>query len=199
MFKKKKKQPEPVEIEDDEEESAAEVADESHVELKKTELAPKGGKGGGGILGLVVSAVVVTAIAAGGGVGLGLKTAASIERTIAEKDATKPAEQKPVSAKYGGDVVVKPLSPVITNLASPADTWIRLETAMVFKSKDIENPDVVSAELRQDMLAYLRTISMAQLDGPSALQHLREDLNERAQLRTKGQVSELIIETLIIQ
>ncbi len=198
MFKKKK-QPEPLETEDDEDESAVEVADESHVELKKAELAPKGGKGGGGILGLVISAVVVTAIAAGGGVGLGLQTAATIERTIAEKDATKPAEQKPISGKYGGDVVVKPLSPVITNLASPADTWIRLETAMVFKSKDIENPDVVSAELRQDMLAYLRTISMAQLDGPSALQHLREDLNERVQLRTKGQVSELVIETLIVQ
>ncbi len=198
MFRKKK-QPETAEPEEDEDDIAtAEVADESQVELKKTELAPKGGNAGG-IIGLVVSAIAVTAIAAGGGIGLGLKTAATIERAIAEQDAAKPVEQRPAPVKYGNNVVVKPLEPVITNLASPTDTWIRLETAMVFKSQDIENPDVAAAELRQDMLAYLRTISMGQLEGPSALQHLREDLNERAQLRTKGQVSELIIETLIIQ
>jgi flagellar FliL protein len=196
---RKKKRPETAGGEADEDDvAAAEVTDESDVELKKAELAPKGGKGGG-IIGLVVGALVVTAIAAAGGIGLGLKTAATIQRAVAEQNAAKPVEQKPAPAKYAGDLVVKPLEPVITNLASPADTWIRLETAMVFNSKEIENPDVAAAELRQDMLAYLRTISMGQLEGPSALQHLREDLNERAQLRTKGQVSELVIETLIIQ
>ena len=197
MFGRKKKQSVPEEPEEDGDDLAAEVTDESQVELKKAELAPKGK--GSGIIGLVISAVVVTGIAGAGGIGLGLKTAATIERAIAEKDATQPAEQKPAPAKYGGDLVVKPLDAVITNLASPSDTWIRLETAIVFKTKDIENPDVAAAELRQDMLAYLRTISMGQLEGPSALQHLREDLNERAQLRTKGRVSELIIEALIIQ
>jgi flagellar protein FliL len=42
-------------------------------------------------------------------------------------------------------------------------------------------------------------VTVARLDGPSALQHLRDDLNERASLRTGGRVSELIIQTLVIQ
>jgi flagellar FliL protein len=197
MFLRKKKQSEPADQTDDDT-VPPEVAEESSVELKKAELAPKAARAGR-LIGLMVSAVAITGVAGGGGVLLGLKTAATIERAIAEQDAATPVEQRSPSAKYDGDMVVKPIEAVITNLASPAETWIRLETAMVFKSRAIDNPEVIAAELRQDMLAYLRTISIGQLEGPSALQHLREDLNERARLRTKGQVSELVIETLVIQ
>ena len=101
--------------------------------------------------------------------------------------------------KYSGDMVLKEIEPIVTNLASPTDTWIRLETAMVFKNGALDNPDVTAAEIRQDLLAYARTVSLAQLEGPSALQHLRDDLNERAQLRTNGQVNELVIQTLVVQ
>ncbi len=143
--------------------------------------------------------MAITGVAAGGGVFLGHKTAATIERTIAEREAAKPVAPMPVSTKYSGDMVLKPIDAVITNLASPADTWVRLETAMVFKDRALENPDVTAAEVRQDVLAYLRTVGIAQLEGPSALQHLREDLNERVRLRTGGRVDELLIETLVIQ
>jgi flagellar FliL protein len=175
-----------------------EVDEESSVELKKEELAPKVAKNGG-VVGLIISGVVITLIAAGGGIGLGMKTNAAIEKIIADRDAAKPAEKHPLSLKFSGDTVVKQIEPVITNLASPSDTWIRLEMAMLFKNGAVANPEVTAAELRQDVVAYLRTINLAQLEGPSALQHLREDLNERAGLRTGGQVSELIIQTLVVQ
>jgi flagellar FliL protein len=179
---------------------APEMDEESSVELKKEELAPKAAaKGGNGIIGLVASGLVITLVAAGGGIGLGFKTAASIEKTIADRDAAKPAENHPPTLKYSGDTVVKQIEPVITNLASPSDTWIRLELAMLFKNGAVANPEATAAELRQDVVAYLRTVNLAQLEGPSALQHLREDLNERATLRTGGQVSELIIQTLVVQ
>ena len=70
---------------------------------------------------------------------------------------------------------------------------------MVFKTGSVPNPDVALAEIRSDIVAYLRTLSMRQLEGPSGLQHLREDLNERVALRTKGQVRELIVEMLVVQ
>ncbi len=40
---------------------------------------------------------------------------------------------------------------------------------------------------------------MAQVEGASGLQHLREDLNERAVLRSKGAIRELIVESLVVQ
>ncbi len=39
-------------------------------------------------------------------------------------------------------------------------------------------------------MAYLRTIPLSQLEGPSGLIHLREDLNERARMRSEGHVEE---------
>jgi flagellar FliL protein len=45
----------------------------------------------------------------------------------------------------------------------------------------------------------MRTLSEAQIGGASGLQHLREDLNERAAIRSGGLVRELIIQTLVVQ
>ena len=40
---------------------------------------------------------------------------------------------------------------------------------------------------------------MPQLEGVRGLQYLREDLNERAILRSDGKVRELIVEGLVVQ
>ena len=75
----------------------------------------------------------------------------------------------------------------------------RNQTAMVFQTGALKNPEVTAAEIRQDLITYARTRTLAQLEGPSALQHIREDLNERVATRTNGAVSELVIETLVVQ
>jgi flagellar FliL protein len=152
-----------------------------------------------GTIGLLVTVGIMTAIAGGMGVGLGMWTAGSIEKAIAERQAALPLEDHKVSIKYSGDMVLHPVKPVIANLASPSDTWVRLETAIIFQNGAIDNPEVTAAEVGQDILAYIRTAKLAQLEGPSALQHLREDLNERVRLRTDSQVSELLIQTLVVQ
>ena len=203
LFGKKKAKAEPAEPEDDsdvDDSDLADVNDDSAVELKKAELAAKGAKSSGW-MGIAISALAITLVAAGGGVLFGMKTAATIETAIAKRDAAaRPQAGKHViTMKYGGDTVVKSLDAVVTNLASPSDTWVRLEASMVFKNGALQNPEVTGAEIRQDMLAYLRTVNIAQLEGPSALQHLLEDLDERAAVRTNGRVSELVIQTLVIQ
>ena len=200
MFGKKKKAVEAKTEEAAEDDVPPQKADDKE-EGEEVEGAPiaRAPAPGLSLIGLVITAAVVTLVAAAGGVGLGMKTASSIEKTIADREAAKPVEDHPLSLKYSGDMVLKPIDAVVTNLASPSDTWIRLETAMVFKNGAIANPEVTAAELRQDMVAYVRTVTLAQLEGPSALQHLREDLNERASLRTNGAVGELIIQTLVIQ
>ena len=68
------------------------------------------------------------------------------------------------------------LPPIITNLAAPADTWIRLEVSIVFDAREVPHPEVLGGEIAGDLLAYLRTINAAQLEGPIGLQNLRQDL-----------------------
>jgi len=195
-----KKNKKPADEEDEEPTSAAASAinDDDSDDNEKVAPSPPGR---GGIVALIATVVAVTIVAGGAGTGLGMQMAARIAKAVAEQTAAaaQPASGSKSEPKISGDMVVKQIDPVITNLASPSDTWIRLETAMVFKNGAIENPDLMAADLRQDMVAYARTMNLAQLEGPSALQHLREDLNERAALRSDGHVSELIIQTLVVQ
>ena len=203
LFGKKKKPPEgglAVLPDDVTPAEPLDVNDDAPVELKVAELAVKGPRSPVW-LGIAISALAITVAAGGGGVLFGLKTAATIETTIAKRDAAAApaAGTHLITMKYSGDTIVKPLDAVVTNLASPSDTWVRLEASMVFKNGSLENPEVTGAEVRQDMLAYLRTVNIAQLEGPSALQHLLEDLNERTAVRTNGRVSELVIQSLVVQ
>ncbi|MBF9232616.1 flagellar basal body-associated FliL family protein [Microvirga alba] len=158
----------------------------------KSELSAKGS--GRWLVTLLV--LTVLAIITGGA--FGLYMVATVEKAVDEK---KKGEEKQASRvlTYSGDMTLKTLSPVVTNLAGSAETWIRIESSIVFANGSIQSPDVLASEIRQDILAYLRTLSLPQIEGASGLQHLREDLNERAQMRSKGLVRELIIETLVVQ
>ncbi|MDO9426190.1 MAG: flagellar basal body-associated FliL family protein [Methylobacterium sp.] len=158
----------------------------------KDETKTGGGKGWIAVLALV------SLVAIGTGGGLGLYLLSTVEKAVDVK--TKDAESKAVKVlKYTGDLSLRPVGSVVTNLADSGDTWVRLESSVVFKTGAVPNPDVALAEIRADIVAYLRTVSLRQIEGASGLQHLREDLNERVALRTKGQVRELIVEMLVVQ
>jgi flagellar FliL protein len=91
------------------------------------------------------------------------------------------------------------LPPIVTNLGSPREMWVRLETSMIFDSSALKHPETFAAEIANDILAYLRTVSMSQIEGPIGLQNLRQELNERASIRSNGAVKELVIRTLVVQ
>ena len=170
-------------------------------EAKQDEAAAKGGRFTGK-LGLILAFAMLTLIAVGAGAGAGMYFASSLEQTFTarQKAATDTEKTRPpVIIKYSGDRVLQKIEPIVTNLASPPDTWIRLEAAIVFANGAIADPKATAAEIRQDILAYCRTLGLDQLQGPSALQHLREDLSERASLRTNGAAKELVIETMVVQ
>lgn len=176
----------------DEDDASADDGEAKPAEAKP--VPPAGGK-----LRSIVGIALVTIVAVALGAGLGMQTASEVEHSIEERAKAEPTAGQAPSSVYSGDAVLQNLDPVITNLASPAEVWIRLEAAIVFTKGSIENPAVTGAEIQQDILAYARTVKLAQLEGPSALQHLREDLNERVSVRTGGKVSELIIQSLVVQ
>jgi flagellar protein FliL len=134
--------------------------------------------------------------AAGAGIGLGLLLGGTANKDIL--GAAKPPDAANES-KYGGETSLRELPPVIANLAEPGDTWVRVQASIVFDGKAVPKPDLVAAEISEDILGFIRTLTLAQIGGASGLQHVREDLNERASIRSKGLVRELIIQTLVVQ
>jgi flagellar FliL protein len=91
------------------------------------------------------------------------------------------------------------LPPIVTNIGSPQELWVRLEASMIFEPSAVQHPETLAAEIANDILAYLRTVSITQIQGPIGMQNLRQDLNERAAVRSDGAVKELVIRTLVLQ
>jgi flagellar FliL protein len=138
--------------------------------------------------------VTVLAAAAGGLYGMQI-----IPTVTSLLEARAKAQEPPPTARYAEGARLKDLAPIITNLAQPPETWIRLEASLVLEGKTEPLPDVLVGEISNDVLAYLRTLRLSQLEGPSGLRQLGEDLNERVAIRSNGRVHELIIQTLVIQ
>jgi flagellar protein FliL len=108
------------------------------------------------------------------------------------------AAESPASAPEQRSTIVD-LPPIVTNLGAPQDTWVRLEGSIIFDPKTMPHPEAVAGQIGDDILAYLRTVSLHQLEGPIGLENIREDLNERATIRSGGKVRAFIIRTLVVQ
>ena len=96
-------------------------------------------------------------------------------------------------------VAVVDLAPIVTGLASPSDVWVRLEASIVFDPKTLPHPEATAARIDDDILAYVRTVTLKQLEGPIGLETIRAELNDRAMTRSGGKVQELVLRTLVVQ
>jgi flagellar protein FliL len=110
----------------------------------------------------------------------------------------KPAQSSASEAPAQPSTIVD-LPPIVTNLGEPQDTWVRLEGSIIFDPKTLPHPEAVAGEIGDDVLAYLRTVSLHQLEGPTGLENIRQDLNERAATRSGGKVRAFVIRTLVVQ
>lgn len=150
----------------------------------------------GVLLGWIVPLMALTVAAIAGGSLVGMQIVAAVKTDAASDNS---AADTPSGGPRLSNAVVKELAPIVTNLASPDGAWVRLQTAIVYDRSDQMQMDVMSARIGDDILAFIKTLTLAQLQGASGLQHLREDLNERAATRSDGRVRELLIEMLVVQ
>ena len=156
------------------------------------------GKNKSGLIVTIAIVLVLSLIAAGGGWMLGGVLAPQVDKPEETADAAHGGAE----ANKEGDGEIKerenlvPLEPITTNLSYPSDNWIRIEVSLVFSG----NPDTVMADqIHQDIMSYLRTVSLQQIEGPRGFQYLREDLRERVKLRSEGRVNDLLLRTFVIE
>lgn len=141
----------------------------------------------------------LTLLAALGGGLVGKVIAGKLHRAPAVA-FTAPGEPAAAgSAKRADDLEMRELPPIIANLATPAEARVRLQLAIVYPKKSVELPNVLSAQIADDLVAFLKTLTIGELQGATGLQALREDLNDRARTRSDGKVREVMIENLVVQ
>ena len=93
---------------------------------------------------------------------------------------------------------VKPLAPIITNLGNPSDVYARLEAAIVLEP-NTHNSAALAAKVTDDIVVYLRTVSITELQGPTGFQYFREDLKRRAIQQGAGKIRDLFLIAFVVE
>ncbi len=174
--------------------------------MADAEEAPEKKKKASPLVMTIVGVALLTALGGGGGWAVGTFIAPKISEAEKQQkaqeaaDAKKPADGKqddtglPHIATAANGIVQ--LEPITSNLAYPSENWVRLEVALMFKGP----PDAKLAEdIHQDILAYIRTVSLQEIEGPRGFQYLRDDIQERVDLRSQGRVSKVMFRTFVIE
>jgi flagellar FliL protein len=115
----------------------------------------------------------------------------------AKADAHGDAKGEHGEAAAAGNPLLLDLPPIMTNIAAPSDIWLRVELSVVFDEPP-QDPGLADA-IHQDLLAFVRTIKMHQIEGASGFQHLKADLGERASIRSGGHAKSILIRTLLFE
>lgn len=111
-------------------------------------------------------------------------------------------EQSMASSNEEGDSIGEDavrhvaLEPIVTNVTTPEDTWVRLEMAVLFASDP--EPDLVSA-IHQDLFAYMRSVKLHEVAGASGYLHMRSDLKEIVRVRSQGLARDVLIKVLLFE
>ncbi|MDO9416058.1 flagellar basal body-associated FliL family protein [Pararhizobium sp.] len=151
----------------------------------------------------IAAIAVLSLIAGGGGWGVGMLLApkpdpAAVEAAAGEAKAEHGGKKEEeglthISTEENG---VVQLEPITSNLSYPSENWVRLDVALLFNGK----PDVaISEQIHQDIIAYLRTVSLQQIQGPRGFQYLKDDIQERVDLRSEGRVTNVMFRTFVIE
>jgi flagellar FliL protein len=138
--------------------------------------------------------LILTGFATGAGGLAGMQVAARLAAPKAETTAGQSFK-----GRYAENATLKPLPPIITNLANPTNTWVRLEASIVIEREAEGEASALLAGIAEDFVAFLRTVSLQQIEGPSGFQNLREDLSDRLRVRTQGKARDLVIQAFIVE
>ncbi len=148
----------------------------------------EGGSSRGATLGLIIG----TLAAIGGGFAFGAlllkmpEPAAVATATAAAKKVKQPDKQ------------VIALAPIVTNLGDPSSLFVRVEAAIVLEP-DTPESAALTARIGDDIVAYLRTVSITEIQGPTGYQFLKEDLKKRAIQLGGGKIRDFLVTSFVIE
>ena len=154
----------------------------------------------------VVIVLLLSLVGAGAGFAVGsiLQSGPLAGNSVPEAETVN----KPEAAEGDGEETelidphslrVVPFPPVLTTLAEPKGKWIRLEGSIMITTDAEDPPEVLAERSGEQILTYLRSVRLDQIEGPTNVLGFREDLNEMLHVLSKGQVKGILINGLVVE
>lgn len=164
----------------------------------------------------IVAVLLLTLIGAGAGFAVGsmlgttqppteIKSVASVEvpqepahgehlsEATASGEVPTPIVEEPVA------MAIVPFPPILTNLAEPKGVWVRLEGSLLIKKETEEPHELLAEKADENLVTFLRTVKLKDIEGPSGFLNFRADLNDLVSQLSAGQVKEVIIHSVVLE
>jgi flagellar protein FliL len=162
------------------------------------------------LLSALLPVALLTIMAGGGGFAFGslvvtAKHPITVEAEPAPQENAEGSHgttgEEPAAAAENPEqgAIVRRLTPIITNLQAPKQAWIRLEAAVVLKAEAAHEQDLLAVEAQDRILGFLRSVNLADIEGPSGFLHLRDDLNDLLAGDPAAMVTRVLISSMVVE
>jgi flagellar FliL protein len=155
-------------------------------------------QGSGGTAGFVKSAIIALVLGVGGGGAFGYFMMP--DGSAPNPSAPKESGAEPVLAvgRFPNDAVELAVPSVIADLEGDPKVRARLDVSIVVAHGTPETTTLLG-EVREDVIAYLKGLTLTDIQGVRGFQNLREQLDDRARIRGRGAILGLLIGGLVFE
>jgi flagellar FliL protein len=153
---------------------------------------------GGGIGGFVIAALIAIVLGAGGGGAYGYLLMPDVAPQNSGPTDKAPPPAGPIAGRFPGDAIELAIPSVITDLNSEPAVRARLDVSIIVVHGTPQTTTLLG-EVREDVIAYLKGLSLADIQGVRGFQNLREQLDDRARVRGRGAILGLLIGGLVLE
>lgn len=91
------------------------------------------------------------------------------------------------------------LPPVLASIGDAKKAWVRMELKALSADKPSKDEAVLMLKISQDILAYVRTLKVRDIQSASGFYLLRSNLEEIARIRSNGTVTGIAIQGFVVE
>jgi flagellar protein FliL len=148
----------------------------------------------------VKAALVALLLGAVGGGAFGYFVMPSGSATAAKEvpEAGEPKASSSPTGRFPNDALEIQIPSIIVDLDGEPRKKIRLDLSLI-AAHGTSQTGTLKNEVREDVIAYLKGLKMADIQGVRGFQNLREQLDDRAKIRGRGAILGLLIGGLVIE
>jgi flagellar protein FliL len=165
----------------------------------KSKQKDDAGAAGASTADFVKSAIVAVVLGVSGGGAFGY-FAIPDGSAPAPPPASESAEPQaaPSPGRFPNDALEVEIPSVIAELATDQKTRVRLDVSIIVAHGTPETT-TLKGEVKEDVIAYLKGLTPADIQGVRGFQNLREQLDDRARIRGRGAILGLLIGGLLLE
>lgn len=165
---------------------------------KRDDGAPASAGGTGDVMKAMVAAIF---LGVGGGAAFGYLAVpeAAPEKLVAAAAIESENEKMPLkNGRFPRDAIEISIPSIIVDLKGEPKTRVRLDVSIV-AAHGTSDAGPLKGEVREDVISYLKGLTVGEIQGVRGFQNLREQLDDRAKVRGRGAILGLLIGGLVIE